>query len=111
MSLVRQVEMKAVTVSSNSILTGGVLALVVSELASIWKVQFFFLIQSLCFYSLIEKDLKFDSGYLSILGLDYEYKAVNLVKGEQDSPGELCFWFFMITTVPDGSNGCGFDFL
>ncbi|KAJ0098032.1 hypothetical protein Patl1_27874 [Pistacia atlantica] len=47
-----------------------------------------FLINSLSFYSSIEKYLKFGSWVFEYLiaGIDYEYKAVNLLKGEQNSP-------------------------
>ena len=29
-------------------------------------------------------------------GVDYEYKAVNLVKGEQSDPGVLCRYYYLL---------------
>ena len=33
-------------------------------------------------------------------GVDYEYKAVNLLKGEQSDPGVLCWYYYLCYLLP-----------
>ena len=33
-------------------------------------------------------------------GVDYEYKVVNLLKGEQSDPGVLCWYYYLCYLLP-----------